>query len=250
MRRKQAFTLMELLVVMGIMALIGSILVASYFGMIRAGAYSAAATDFHNLMLLSRQRACMDGVRTMVMLVDSNSYVIVRAAGVITEDGQDSGSETLVRDAYTDIASFPSTEHGARVWNMDRDASARLIRVASAAYNDAGYSRTEIGLFMARTNDSGGAANSDKSWWKKDDHYGLELYPRQQLPKGFLFNVNGAVPKNSRITFEPDGSSRGVNGMSSGTDKIEIIEKIASDVPANRVTLSITHPSADMKVVK
>ncbi len=206
---KQAFTLMELLVVMSIMLIISTILVAGYFGMTRAASYTAAETDVFNHLQLARQRASLDGTRVFFMLIDSNSYVLVHGVGELTSDMQNGTFDAFHRfyDAYADL-NIPNIKNSrVRVWNMDKNVygnDAKTLMVTNNSvptfpgsadkFSHISYS-LDIKLPLA----------SQYSQWKKGDRYGFELYPQLVLPKGFYFDLGTA--KSLMIVFKPDGTA-------------------------------------------
>lgn len=265
-RGRRGFTLMELLVVMAIMLIISTILVASYFGMIRAASYTAAENDVYNTLQLARQRACMDGSRVFFMLIDSNSYVLVHGVGTLSQDayttGDDSeipGPDDKLSDAYADLEGLTSVSNNVRIWHMDENAFADVLRIRRAydqkiedpLDTSKEYKRNEYSIFVAPL-----GASSDL--WRKGDRYGFELYPRQALPKGFFFSLSGSefaegkFPGNDKLIFHPDGrSSRGDGGQLSATDTgittLYIYEKIVAD-KQHTVIIHINHSDGTITV--
>jgi len=207
---KQAFTLMELLVVMSIMLIISTILVAGYFGMTRAASYTAAETDVFNHLQLARQRASLDGTRVFFMLIDSNSYVLVHGVGELTADMAQAttpAGKHRFYDAYADLQTFTNDASRVRVWNMDKNVYGDDATVDATgdetldAYPGSAerYARDTC-MFEARLQNG-----TKYDQWKKGDCYGFELYPRQVLPKGFFFDLGTA--KSLTIVFKPDGTA-------------------------------------------
>jgi prepilin-type N-terminal cleavage/methylation domain-containing protein len=255
---KQAFTLMELLVVMSIMLIISTILVAGYFGMTRAASYTAAETDVFNHLQLARQRASLDGTRVFFMLIDSNSYVLVHGVGELTSDMQNGTFDAFHRfyDAYADL-NIPNIKNSrVRVWNMDKNVygnDAKTLMVTNNSvptfpgsadkFSHISYS-LDIKLPLA----------SQYSQWKKGDRYGFELYPQLVLPKGFLFGLQDldTTPANDSIVFAADGTSSRVSGSppvetKTGETKIYIYEKIAKD-KQRAVLIKIKNPDGTISV--
>jgi prepilin-type N-terminal cleavage/methylation domain-containing protein len=211
---RRGFTLVELLVVMAIMVTVSAILVANYFGMTRAASYTAAGRNVYNMLMLARQRACMDGAPVHFMLIDSNSYVLVRGAGTLCRNLENN----LIRDYYADLDAMAVdldeySDDEIRVWNMDNGACAvvdthgenggiRKWTDEKATFPDsnATYKRVSYTIKLRSAN----AAE-----WKEGHRYGFELYPRQLLPKGFRFGFNSPqqTPRNEVIAFNPDGST-------------------------------------------
>ena len=234
--RRDGFTLLELLVVMGIMLTLSSILVAAYFGMTRAASYNAAETDVYNLLQLARQRACMDGTTIYFMLVDDTSCVLVHGVGEMTSPVEAvTGGRYRFYDAYADHKQITKDDSGLRIWNMvsgDYADNVRMLRPASGqavslypGAPDPKYVREVIqidGVFH------------DAGKWKYDtatqrgDRYGFELYPRQTLPKGFFFSVGagrGKAPEGHKIVFNPNGTAI----VEGGDPNFTIYEEISAD---------------------
>lgn len=235
--RRDGFTLLELLVVMGIMLTLSSILVAAYFGMTRAASYTAAETAVYNLLQLARQRACMDGTTIYFMLVDNTSCVLVHGVGEMTSPVEAvTGGRRRFYDAYADHKQITKDDSGLRIWNMasgDYADNVRMLRPASGqavslypGAPDPKYVREVIqidGVFH------------DAGKWKYDaatqrgERYGFELYPRQVLPKGFYFDLGSE--KSLTIVFKADGTAGRpeIDGNVDNEDTtVTIYEKIAT----------------------
>ena len=93
MTEQDGFTLIELMVVMGLMILISSIVVSGTFGMTRSSSYRVAEDIVFNTLQMARQRACTDGKRVIVAFMvdrsdnyEDNALSIVEATGTITEE--------------------------------------------------------------------------------------------------------------------------------------------------------------------
>ncbi len=252
---KAAFTLLELLVVMGIMVVLATIFISNYFGMTRAASYSAAETDVYNMLQLARQRACMDGSKVFFMLIDSNSYVLVHGVGTITKN---MNSTTLngrhrIYDAYADITTNALDKSQMRVWNMDENTYGDDVTIELVNANEALYpGSTEKCSRQIMTINAKLPKAADYNKWKEGDSYGFELYPRQTLPKGFYFGVNSlnTKPNNDKIVFAGDGSSSVVNAdgseSKSGTTTIYIYEEIVKE-QKREIKIEVVHPFGTIK---
>ncbi len=246
---KQAFTLMELLVVMAIMLIVSTFLVAGYFGMTRAASYTAAENDLFNYLQLARQRACLDGSPAYFMLLDTNSYVLVRGAGTLTKDmgAADESGWCRFYDAYADPHEIAVKDSRVRIWNMDKNIYGDDA-TNSPAIDDHPYPypadppgslpkyRRLTCSYEIKLPDK-----NDYERWKKGDRYGFELHPRQMLPKGFLFELDNGKPMT--LVFKPDGTCGrvGKNGEVMDKDtKITVFEKIAGKSGGkNTVTITV-----------
>ena len=98
MKKKQrGFTLLELLVVMGIMVSLSTIAVTSYFAAMRGMARRGALQQLAGTLTLARQRACMDGVPTCVMIYNE---VIGTDSNLEEGSGTEAMGNNIVRPAY------------------------------------------------------------------------------------------------------------------------------------------------------
>ncbi len=96
-RKLRGFTLLELLVVMGIMVSLSTVAVTSYFAAMRGMARRSALQQLAGTLTLARQRACMDGVTTCVMIYNE----VVGETSNSGDDSQLEGSANLLtRPAY------------------------------------------------------------------------------------------------------------------------------------------------------
>ena len=92
MKNRSGFTLIELMVVVGIMILIATIVVSGSFGMSRASGYIASENVVYNTLQAARQKACTDGKAVIMAFVkheeDGGEFnyalVTVQAAGTIS----------------------------------------------------------------------------------------------------------------------------------------------------------------------
>jgi prepilin-type N-terminal cleavage/methylation domain-containing protein len=207
--RSRGFTLLELLVVVTIMIFITLIVVLNYFGGTRSAGYAAANRNVFDALMLARQRACMDGSRTFLCLLDSTNYVIVRAISSIsgTKANDGDGPGDALYDYYADVANYGSNT----IVNMDRPGVNAFVWkiVNSTAYMTnfnfytAGYDIQCTKLFVS---------NAVLANWQPGDRYGIELHTRQALPPGFYFcqapngNVSSTPIVSDVVKFNPDGT--------------------------------------------
>ena len=259
MKRSSGFTLIELMVVIGIMILLASIVVTGSFGMSRASGYMAAESVVYNTLQAARQKACTDGKRVLVAFIkieadtntkiDDYSIVMAEAAGTIGKrDAKDhfyDRTSTLVN--YQDMRSEDS------IWNLDTGycAPGPFTNYVSNISDDTiipsavnvgaySYSPTIVKLLAREGKTRGDEENFSK--WNEGEAYGFQIGETQEIPMGFKFKVNGSADHldDWRIRFEPDGRSFFLkNGRVSGdSGTIEIYEEITKDDP-HPITITV-----------
>ena len=222
--RRAAFTLIELIAVMGIIVALALVVVGGYSGMTRAIATGQATRQVRDALLLARQTACVRGVRVYCYFLSEEEYVLCRKIG--TSSGQDRSSSDdrfpkgdsghVFPDSYTDLSSFINE-----------------VDAASEAYsddNDSGYDKSALtsDLLLFQLSDSGEArygklrwveADKDKGYgwnlfyapvdghepnFKTNTDYGIALFPIRVLPKGFAFDEDMI---GQFVYFEPTGTA-------------------------------------------
>jgi prepilin-type N-terminal cleavage/methylation domain-containing protein len=219
---RAGFTLMELLVVITIMGLISTIAVSSYFGITRAAAYSTSHDTLYNTLVLTKQRAVIDGKMTSLVILNPSEYTVVRAVGRISH------VETVCSyDAYSDLSGAVSTT-ASEIYNLDSTLttisqtvtiSAELLGITDpftgAAYSALAYKFSGAG----------------SSFFAVGDRYGFALHSKQILPRGY--NFDPALPPKAafpqEIRFNPDGSCADAN-------EIVVVEKIR---PSNKIKFAV-----------
>lgn len=235
-RRRAGFTLLELLVVITMMIFITTIAVVNYFGVMRTGGYAAVSNDVFNMLLMARQRACLDNKPVYFYLLDSTNYVIQEAFGTIAgiSPMTDSDGYNVYYDKYEDLSSYSGTNVNMSILNMDRPGSVALVKaikggiIANGGTNPVTGEKYDIPAYSLHLQPTG--------TWQPGDRYGAELFARQMLPKGFVFEPDPlSVAQNQRVVvFLADGSVDTVNGLST----VVVREKIGS-AATNRVTFTI-----------
>ena len=193
---RAAFTLMELLVVMTIMAIITTIAIGSYFGITRAAAYAAAHDTVYNTLVLAKQRAVIDGKVTSLMILNDTEYVVVRGVGRISH--VDGG---VAYDAYSDLSgAMPMDGRSIAVYNLDAlvagDYSRDVLINSSPVPIDDPFS-----VSGASYSTSGFVFTGADSFFTVGDRYGFALHAKQKLPRGYEFESSPL-----EIRFNGDGS--------------------------------------------
>ena len=245
---KRAFTLVELLVVVGIMAALATMSVGSYFAVVRGMADRGAIAAATSVISLAQERARIDLVPTVVYfyneivqnknesagtdLVVAGVAVAVRRAGRITRV-----NGNLLDDEFADL---DRTYGVAESQNVDSGDTFRLYRfdfsgmkfsaVNSEAvadhvdneyyivehpvdrnfksYHDKRESADEIISYAFKR-------KSGYSGWKAGDAYGYE-FAKVRLPDNYIFGSAGDLPTlndpvkeiSTPIVCYPDSSTR------------------------------------------
>jgi prepilin-type N-terminal cleavage/methylation domain-containing protein len=218
---RAGFTLMELLVVITIMGMISTIAVSSYFGVTRAAAYSASHDNVYNTLVLTKQRAVIDGKTTSLVILNASEYTVVRAVGRV------SGVEASCSyDAYADLSGAVST--GVEIYNLDASAPTNMT-VTISFESSFGMRDPFAGVDYPATAYKFAGAGS--SFFAVGDRYGFALHSKQVLPRGYTFEAAEAPapPFPQEVRFNPDGTCATVNA-------IVIVEKIR---PSNRIEFEI-----------
>ena len=267
MKRSGGFTLIELMVVVGIMVLVASIVVTGSFGMSRASGYLAAENVVYNTLQAARQKACTDGKRVLVAFVptmtedndgeDDYAIVSVEAAGAIS-----SVANNYIRDRNMTLAQYANTRSEDSIWDLNSgacvegpftnvliDATERIpLESGPGKY---GYRMTELRLIRNEPGTSGRGGFSS-SLWKVGHAYGFQIGETQELPTGFKLGVSsvGGSPRGELVVFEPDGSSFHCKASGSGLSGQSKIELYIYEEIAKEHAIKITVDNGTVKVSK
>lgn len=229
-RGRAGFTLLELVAVIGIIALMSVVVVGGFNGILRAIADTSGADAMRRALMLARQQACVDGEDTYVWVTGMNTFAVVRKAGTVSAVSSGSrnpsylqvgGRETSVaakyiEDEYADLASaeqgfvidadtlatdindIVKNYKGIRVFDM---STAKMADVTVPPWFDGKKDAWVFGI----AKDAGGfAVGAD---------YGWLIYPEQTLPAGYVFadsyDSNGAFKENydTKVHFLADGTA-------------------------------------------
>ena len=253
MKRRNGFTLIELMVVMGLMVLISSIVVSGSFGMTRSSSYRVAESTVFNTLQMARQLACTDGKRVVVAFADKdNALSVVVATGTIWEDVKGA----YIQDRCANLAKYTGSgvQVGGKstntVWNLrtgakfsgftlTSDKNIEPQRIPGGGNDKYAYAVSQL------TPRSG----FDKSFWKKGDPYGFQVTQPLVLPKGFKigFGSVGSSPGGRLLVFEPDGtgfvgtSSKTGITQSSTTAELYLYEEIFSSDAKKAVHIKVAN---------
>ncbi len=240
-RGRAGFTLLELVAVIGIIALMSVVVVGGFNGILRAIADTSGADAMRRALMLARQQACVDGEDTYVWVTGMNTFAVVRKAGTVSAVSSGSrnpsylqvgGRETsisakFIEDEYADLASAEQgfvidgdstdigTDSGSIVW---RDKNKEIVRkykgikvfdMSTAKMADVTVppwfdGKKDAWVFGIAKDAGGFAVGAD---------YGWLIYPEQTLPAGYVFadsyDSNGAFKENydTKVHFLADGTA-------------------------------------------
>ena len=239
-RGRAGFTLLELVAVIGIIALMSVVVVGGFNGILRAIADTSGADAMRRALMLARQQACVDGEDTYVWVTGMNTFAVVRKAGTVSAVSSGSrnpsylqvgGRETsisakFIEDEYADLASAEQgfvidgdstdigTDSGSIVW---RDKNKEIVRkykgikvfdMSTAKMADVTVppwfdGKKDAWVFGIAKDAGGFAVGAD---------YGWLIYPEQTLPAGYgvadSYDSNGAFKENydTKVHFLADGT--------------------------------------------
>lgn len=216
-RDSGGFSLLELIAVIGIVAIMATVVVGGFNGMMSATARSSAAQTLERAFTLARQEAAVEGADTYVYVVDIDRFAIVRKAGVVTdvvtnpkqvwtgrkhpELAVDAEAKRWLVDAYADLADRApalddtglTDEVAARelLENRIRDYDGELVfniengamaRVKVPVTWNAGLDAWIFGI-----DNLPAPAQASVSKFDTDDRYGWITHPVFSLPQGWVF---------------------------------------------------------------
>lgn len=227
---KRAFTLVELLVVVGIMAALATMSIGSYFAVVRGMADRGAIAAATSVIAMAQERARIDLQPTVVYfsneivqsrdhakgtdLVVAGVAVAVRRAGRITRvNGELLGDEFADLDRTYGIAESQNTDDGDsfRLYKFDFSGM-KYSTVSSEAVEDAVDNELYLVEHPVNRNfrKAGGGSESENEilsyafkrnggnfrGWKVGDAYGYE-FAKVRLPDNYIFGGSGDVPSNA-----------------------------------------------------
>ena len=271
MKRSSGFTLIELMVVVGIMILIITIVVTGSFGMSRASGYLAAENIVYNTLQAARQKACTDGKRVVVAFVkreeeygDGDNYALVtaEAVGTITETVEN----TSIGDRCSPLGDHVGEDGTDSIWNLGTGISVpgpfTILRSTIQGQIPSGggmFSYDVITLKLKADSDAGSNRSFNSQYWKSGDPYGFQIGEMQELPTGFKFGVNSteaSSPKDWLIVFEPDGGSFCDKAKSNGYLKrtsankkvdVKIFEDLSESMKEKAIVITVNDGAISVK---
>ena len=265
-RRSGGFTLLELIAVIGIVALMATVVVGGFTGMAEAMARTAAWQSLQRAITLAREDATIDGNDTYLFAVDIDRFCLVRKAGVVTDlvEGEKpwglNGSSKncmWVVDEYADLAdrwesfgvSFEKTDAG----DLTEDAQ-KLSDIITEDWDGTLVFDITEGTYARITTPSHWESAIDAwvfgvergaSGFAVDNQYGWVTQPVYALPEGWVFEGtwkedgtrDNAAIKAIKVHFEPGG-------------KLEESVSIKIEKPASGQKMEISVTNTGVKPVK
>ena len=227
---KRAFTLVELLVVVGIMAALATMSIGSYFAVVRGMADRGALATATSVISLAQERARIDLVPTVIYfynelvqrksvkdgtdLVVAGVAVAVRRAGRISRiNGNLLGDEFADLDRTYGVANGQNTSDG-DTFRLYRFNFSRMSFSSVSSVSVEDPIDNELYLVEHPVNRNFKKANGDRedeneilsyafkresdhrASWKVGDAYGYE-FARVRLPDNYIFGSAGEVPSDS-----------------------------------------------------
>lgn len=205
------FTLLELIAVIGIIAIMSLVVLGGFNGIGRALARESGESTLRRALNLARQQACVDGQDVYVWVTGVNSFAVVRKAGTVTDrktsaslsfdyaGGKKSisdlgnGNALWVYDAYADLGaaglgiSFDDETwddvsvhavldnyKGLLIFDMEDGTMANVV--VAPMFNTA----ADAWVFGVNKDEAG-------SSFSEGHDYGWLVMPQQSLPKGYVF---------------------------------------------------------------
>ena len=259
--QRSAFTLVELLVVIGIMGFLGSVAVGGYQAMVRAMEERGVMQNVNSFIRAAYQRAQIDRQPTMVYFwnetvrsrtADEFEVVVGRAAAVRCSGRISRKDGSVLVDEFADLNMTYKTEGESssggggsgdatmRLYAITGDTTPRFSLVRQSVVN-----KPEAAQFLGgpKNDDSASTASSSVEIpgygftiespngvnWKQGMAYGFEFL-QLQLPDGFIFGNNHSrdagnpVVQAGMFVFEPGlNNNTGLNtGGVVGTKTITV----------------------------
>ena len=236
---KKAFTLLELLVVVGIMGLLGTAATSSYTALVRGMKERSAVAAASGVLRAARERANVDRVPTAVfcynrLIKAPNSEESGIAAGVMTavrRAGRLSYvSGNLLYDEFADLDHTYEAEE--READLKKGGGIRLFRFGGLNMSDMRYSivsdrvftddGTQVTIFSGTENNRPSTnillnaffdmkTSARQPTWRTGDAYAFE-FNEVQLPDGMIFG--STAPSDSTrdelikvLVFDPENPS-------------------------------------------
>jgi prepilin-type N-terminal cleavage/methylation domain-containing protein len=236
--RRAGFTLLELIAVIGIIALMGTIVVGGFSAIQRALSKKTGEDDLRRSLNLARQQACVDGQPIHLWVTGIDRYAVARKAGVVTSKSvggkQDfewgSGSVTnkfslqpegvwWLRDEYADLTPFRLPIEFDSLWTEDDVKNVVLGYKGLLVFDMTNGAVSSVIVPPMYNKDA-------ESWvfgirgtglpsgaFAAGHPYGWLVYPEQSLPKGYVFDGSWDDDGNFkdgfqlRVCFLPTGAA-------------------------------------------
>ncbi len=231
-RAGAGFTLLELVAVIGIIAVMSLVVVGGFNGIIRAVSRDTGGAAIQRALNIARQQACVDGEDAYVWVTGIDSYAIVRKAGTLSDRSEQArdfswgngnslsdlgkGRALWVFDDYADLSSM-KVDFGFDDTYGEDDVRAVFDQyrgLLAFDMTDGTMANVIVPPMYAKDADSwvfGVEKNEAGTSFKAGDDYGWLVLPEQILPKGYAFDgsfdSNGAFRKDydKKVRFAPTG---------------------------------------------
>jgi len=235
---RQGFTLLELVAVIGIIAIMGMIVMSGFNTIARALSQKSGADDLRRSLNLARQVACVDGKPTVLWLTGVDRYVVAREAGTVSrkktsgtqsfdwaggtiDDLRPDGNQNVwwIFDDYADLKDSSIDYKFDDTWDAD-SVKATILGYKDIAVFDMDanvLAKVVVPPMFDKATESWffGVSGKDipSGAFAPGHDYGWLLYPEQSLPKGFAFkntwDESGGFDEGKRlfVRFRPDGSA-------------------------------------------
>ena len=225
---RRGFTLVELIAVIGIIALMSTLVLGGFSGILGAISSDSCENTFRRAVSRARQEACVTGKETFVWVTGVRSFVVVRAASTIT-DSKDGGSVSFAPSWYRKKGeeSSVSVKDKDVIWIVDEDADladAQEQHRFDSNASDADLQRyvdSYEGVYVFDMDGAAWARVKYPPWYefsidawvfgiRKDfpngkfkarSAYGWSVMPEQHLPAGFVFDVFGGIVLERNTDF-------------------------------------------------
>ena len=221
--------MLELVAVIGIIAVMSVVVVSGYANISRSLAAQAGTDALKRTLSLARQQACIDGVDTYVWVTGVDTFVIVRRAGTVC--ARTTGSRypdylqtggTFQVDGKWIIDDYADLSGASQAFRFDSSTTREQKEAALEGYSKGAsqmlVSVIEYPPFFEPSLDAWAFGVKDfNGAFDVGAAYGWLALPEQKLPKGFSFDVpyvinqsTGDVTVDSNkaphVHFLPDGS--------------------------------------------
>ena len=250
---KRAFTLVELLVVMGIIAVMATMSIGSYFAVVRGMTDRGAVAAATSVISLAHERACIDFSPTVVYFynelvreANKNAGVDAIVAGVavaVRRAGRISRvNGNLLNDEYADldrtygVADNANSMQGEtlRLYEFDLGRMRFSQVYAESVEDEIGNERYLVEHPVDRNFRKANGDNEDVNklpaysflrkggynGWRAGDAYGYE-FARIRLPDNYIFGSAGDIPTanepvrelSTTIPCRPDSTAQTLNSI-------------------------------------
>lgn len=258
----RGFTLVELLVTMGLMALLATMSIAGYYGAVRGMTDRGVKQDLVSFLRLAQQRALVDQVPTAVFCMNrflrqgnqdlgEADRVVGMAVAVRMAGRMSYVKGNYLSDEYADLDKTYSTRRAGgnagstmRLWRMVKNSNVNsCFSTVRDTVEKVNLSVEELLMGNTTTNTSIWAfvkeSGQGSAQWHVGDPYGTEI-ASLQLPHGYVFE--GA-------TVSQPGDTKGVKAFFFYPDELSNINAVGSDFNFSGLSVVAHRPGGMTKKV-